>query len=473
MSYPNDPNQPNSGQPANQQYSGPGGVGRVNYAPQNQFGEGGNFGAPKPWWQKISRRGWIIGGAAVGVTAIGACTTGLVLLVRNSDKDIDDDSLALQKKHGWNIGSETRQLPTTNQQTMDSLKTENWKKYLDQNTMLAAFQPKSSAWMPYFVPTLIQSLQYDTLRTQLKPIFSADMDEAYLRGQAIARDLLSNAENPSETAIVVDLAGRDSVAFGAGLSEQCRLVTTFDNYPHPLGVTPSHEALEAMLYYAGEIEANQAKLPDKAPAVFLLDSARLNEYKDADNQFDNRYLAKIPPAQKFVEAGVKNVIYVIPDRTRKEELDDINEDFVEYKKKGLNVAMLPAADFQPDNTQTATTGTTTTTTRHYYYGGSPFGHVWFFYHYPYYRPTPVFISRTPAYRSYNPSTSTFRPPSYTPASRPTMFAGTRTGGASGVGRSRPSGFGRSTVRMNSSGRVTGTRAGRSGSFGRSSGFFGG
>lgn len=471
MSYPNDPNQPPQGPPNNQQFSGPGGVGRVNYAPsENQYGQGGNFGAPKPWWQKISRRGWIIGGAAVGLGTIGACTTGLVLLMR--DKEIDDDSLVLQKKHGWNIGAETKLLPTTNQQTMDSLKTENWKKYLDQNAMLTAFQPKSSAWMPFFVPTLIQSLQYDTLRNQLKPIFSADMEEAYLRGQAVARDLLSNAENPSETSLVVDLAGRNSIAFGAGLSEQCRLVTTFDNYPHPLGVTPSHETLAAMLYYASEIEANQAKLPEKAPAAFLLDSARLNEYKDADNQFDNRYLVKIPPVQKFKEAGVKNVIYVIPDRTRKDELDDINEDFVDYKKQGLNVAMLPASDFQPAPAQPGTTPGTTTT-RHYYYGGSPFGSVWFFYSYPFYRPSPGFVTRTPYYRSYSPSTATVRPPSYTPVSRPTMFAGSRTGGASGVGRSRPSGFGRSTVRMNSSGRVTGTRAGRSGSFGRSGGFFGG
>ncbi|MEJ7615892.1 MAG: hypothetical protein WKF30_02700 [Pyrinomonadaceae bacterium] len=144
--------------------------------------------------------------------------------------------------------------------------------------------------------------------------------------------------------MIADLPGRASVAFGAGLAEAGHLVTTFDNFPHPLGVTPSHETLAAMLYYAGEVEAKQQNLPAQAPAVFLLDSQRLAPYKDADAQFDNRYAAKIPSAQKLQELGIKSVVYVTPDRTRAEELDDLNDDFVEYKNSGINVAMLPLAD---------------------------------------------------------------------------------------------------------------------------------
>jgi hypothetical protein len=50
--------------------------------------------------------------------------------------------------------------------------------------------------------------------------------------------------------------------------------------------------------------------------------------------------------------------------------------------------------------------------------------------------------------------------------RPTAFSGYRMGAMrGGVGRARPSGFGRTSVRM-SGGRVTGVRAGGSGSFGR-------
>ncbi|MBO0861503.1 MAG: hypothetical protein J2P21_24040, partial [Chloracidobacterium sp.] len=63
---------------------------------------------------------------------------------------------------------------------------------------------------------------------------------------------------------------------------------------------------------------------------------------------------------------------------------------------------------------------------------------------------------------------------YRPESRPTIFSSSRIGGASGIGKTRPSGFGRTSVRMSSDGHVTGARPGRSGSYGRSGGgWFGG
>lgn len=452
---------------ASEQFAGPGGVGRINYAPPaydpNPYATpaGAYVSGAKPWWQKVSRRGWIIGGAAAGAVAVGGVAALVALF---DEKEIDTDSLELQKKSGWNIGSENRPLTFGAPQTrIDSRNGDAWKQYLDPTAMLRAFEPRGQ-WQPYFVPTLIQALQAESLRSQLTPIFSPDMDASYGRGQALAEDILANAVNPQETAIFVDLIGRDSIAYGAGLASHCRLVTTFDNYPHPLGVVPSHETLAAMLYYADEIAGKQAALPENAPPVFLLDAYRLNEYKDADNQFDNRYLAKVPPADKLRAAGVKNIIYVTPDASRKEEMDDLNEDFVAYKDAGIQVAILPASEFVPAPNQTTAGGRP-----RYYYGGHPLGGVWFFYAYPYYVPSPVYVSRTPYYREVTPATNPMagRVPRYTPAPRPTMFSSSRVGGGvRGVGRSKPSGFGRSTVRVGSGGRITGTRAGRSGSFGR-------
>jgi hypothetical protein len=423
-------------------------------------------GEPKPWW-KTSRRKFIVGSAL----AAGAVLTGGVwLATRDDTMDVDKDSLDLQRAQGWNIGSEEKSLSFPGAQTLDSNKSDAWRKYLDQSAMLTAFQPRSQAWMPFFVPTLIQSLQFESLRKQLSPIFLPDMQESYGRGQTIGKDFLANAENPGETAIIVDLPGRDAVALGAGLADAAHLILTFDNFPHPLGVTPSHETLAAMLYYAGEIEAKQRAVPTAVSPVFLLDSKRLEPYREADTQFDNRYLAKIPSAQKFQEMGVKSVIYVTPDRTRTEEMDDLNEDFVDYKEKGLNVAMLPLSDLvavDENVTRAAADGSTQTVSeRRYYYGGSPAYHPFFFYSYPFYRPYPAYASRYPGIAggrtpSISPPVS---PPRYVPAARPTMFSGTRIGGrnAAGVGRSKPSGFGRTTVRMSPSGSIVGTRAGRSG-----------
>ncbi|HWS99192.1 MAG TPA: hypothetical protein VN256_02895 [Pyrinomonadaceae bacterium] len=438
-------------------------------------------GGPQPWW-KMSRRTFNITAVAATVGVIGGAAW---LLNRDDTSEIDGDSLELQRTHGWDIGSEDKRLTFAGAQGADSQQGAAWRRYLNQSEMLNAFQPKSQKWLPYFVPTLIQALQFESLRNQLTPVFSPEMQEAYGRGQAIAKDFLKNAENPSETAIIVDVPGRQSVALGAGLSEDAHLVTTFDNFPHPLGVTPSHETLAAMLYYAGEIESKQANVPQDAPPVFLLDSRRLENYTDADTQFDNRYLAKIPSAEKLKELGVNSVLYVTPDRTRQQELDDLNEDFVEYQNQGLNVAMLPLSDLtgvdewaegkRPDGT------TGQVRERHYYYGGGPAFHPFFFYSYPFYRPTGTFVSRYPQYGSvaggrapagFAPPVT---PPRYIPATRPTMFAGTRVGAGArgGVGRSKPSGFGRTTVRMASGGAIVGTRAGRSGYYSpRRSGSFG-
>jgi hypothetical protein len=442
----------------------------------------------QPWW-KMSRRTFIVGSVVTAsAVVVGG---GLWLANRDDTSEVDGDSLELQRAHGWNVGSEDKRLVLAGAQTKDSRQSEAWKKYLGQSEMLNAFQPKSQKWMPYFVPTLIQSLQFETLRGQLTPIFTPDMQEAYGRGQTIAKDFLANAENVAETAVIVDLPGRDSIALGAGLAEAGHLVTTFDNFPHPLGVTPSHETLAAMLYYVGEIEAKQTAAKADAPPVFLLDQKRLENYTSADTQFDNRYLAKLPSAQKLQELGIKSVLYITPDRTSQQEMDDLNEDFVEYKDKGISVAMLPLSDLtgvdewvegkQPDGS------TQSVKERHYYYGGGPGLHPLFFYSYPFYRPSPVYVSRYPEYGRYAAGRASairppISPPRYIPAARPTMFAGTRIGTSSrgGVGRSKPSGFGRSTVRVAPGGRVVGTRAGRSGyyspgrsgSFGRGGGYSG-
>lgn len=436
-------------------------------------------GEPKSWWT-TSRRTFLIGGAAAaGVALVGG---GTWLATRDDTIDADKDSLELQQSAGWNVGSEEKSLALPNAASLDSQQSDHWKNYLDPSAMLSAYQPKSGTWMPFFVPTLIQSLQSESLRAQLTPIFTPDMAEAYGRAQTIAKDLLANAENAGEVAVIADLPGRASVAFGAGLAEAGHLVTTFDNFPHPLGVTPSHETLAAMLYYAAEVEAKQQNLPAQAPAVFLLDSQRLAPYKDADAQFDNRYVAKIPSAQKLQELGVKSIVYVTPDRTRTEELDDLNDDFVEYKNSGINVAMLPLADLTPVDARAGGGGGSFDDNgsgqRQYYYGGSPMGHMWLFYAYPFFRPYPSYVGRYPGYAAYRGGTAVappVSPPRFAPAPRPTMFSGTRIGrpGVAGVGRSKPSGFGRATVRVSSSGGVVGTRAGRSGYYSPSrSGSFG-
>ncbi len=428
------------------------------------------------WFTKhISRRS--VGKKLAWGAALAMAGVTVYKFAGDNDSEVSADSLDLQKREGWNVGSTDKSLSFDGVSLTDS-RGKLWSG-ADPNYLISVYQPRDPQWQPFFVPTLIQSLSQQSLRGQMKPVFSPQMRETYERAEAL-RDLISQAPNPNQTLIISDLPGPQSIAFGAAMAGVAQLVPVFDNWPHPLGVVRSHETLGAMAYYASEVDEKRSKLKENAPAVLLLDSNRLAPYVDQDNQFDNRYLAKLPPADQLKQRGVQRVIYLVKDDSQKEELDDINEDLVEWQKQGINVRMLRLSEFKPvdEPAQATVAGTSTTTvTRHYYYGGQPWASWWFYNHYGYGYPRDVIIYREG--RSYSiprPTTGqTYNPPTYRPTSRPTIFSSTRVGGgATGVGRTRPTGFGRTSVRMSSDGRITGTRSGRSGSYGRSGGgWFGG
>jgi len=442
-------------------------------------------GQVAPWFKEdISRRraSARIGKGLAISSALAMAGVSIYKVASSDDDEITLDSLELQKQQGWNVGSTEKYLvfPAGSVKQLDSLNQTDWSKYLEPSRLIAAVKPSSTQWQPFFVATLIQGLAQNSLRTQLLPISTTAMSEAYNRAQGLG-ELISQSQNASETLLIADLPGPESVAVGAGLADKFTVIPAFDNWPHPLGIVHSHETLGALVGYASEIEEKKKKLSEKSPAIILLDNTRLAPYVDADSQFDNRYLAKVPPASELKQRGIKNVIYVVPTDAQKEELDDLNDEFVDWQKNGIEVKMLGLNEFKESNETVATnspTGTPVTTTeRHYYYGGSPMMHWWFYSNY-FYHPYPTVIvtrggrgvplSRPPANVPPPRSATT----SYRPVSRPTIFSASRVGGVYGVGRTRPSGFGRSSVRM-SSGRVTGTRAGRSGSWGRSRGWFSG
>jgi len=425
--------------------------------------------------QHLSRRSF---GKGLAWTAALTAAGLTVYQIADDDNEVSMESLDLQRKSGWNVGSSNKPLTFEGSVSTDS-QNKTWSAY-DPNYLISIYQPRSSAWQPFFVPTLIQSLSQSSLSAQMRPVRTPQMLDTYARGQGL-RELLSQAQNPGQTLILSELPGAQSVALAASLADTVEPVPLFDNWPHPLGVVKSHETLGALAYYANEIAEKKSKLKEGAPAMLLLDSNRLASYQDEDTQFDNRFLAKLPPADQLKQRGIQNVMYVVKDPSQRTELDDINEDMVEWQKQGINVQMLRLSDFQPYDEEVEKTNTDGTTTRvverHHYYGGSPLSHWWFYSHY-YYRPYPtasvyrgggyVPIPRTPTAPSFNP-------PAYRPVTRPTVFSAARVGGTSGtgVGKTRPSGFGRTSVRM-SGGQVTGVRSGRSGSYGRGfGGFFGG
>lgn len=390
----------------------------------------------------------------------------------DDDKEIDYDSLELQKKQGWDIGANKRTLTYLAGLTTVDSRGRSWGAF-DPNYLISIYQPRDAQWQPFFVPTLLQSLSQPTLNGQVRQISTPGMQAAHERGEAL-RNLLSQTWNARSTLIIADLPGPDAVALGASMADTVHLVPDFDNWPHPLGVVRSHETLGAMVYYANEIEEKKSGLTSESPVMIMLDSTRLTPYTNQDSQFDNRYLARLPSSEQLRERGIEQVIYLVRDQFQTRELDDINDDLVAWQKNGVEVRMLRLSDFKPVEPEKDGGTTASTGRRSYYYGGSPATTWLFFRHYSYRSPQSLTVGGRSYPRTISPPPASIPAPNYRPVTRPTIFTASRIGSSSGVGKIRPSGFGRTSVRVSNDGRITGTRSGRSGSYGRSGrGWFGG
>lgn len=411
------------------------------------------------WWERsLSRRdAHKLGLGVAALAALAGCS---------SDEVKELDALEAQKKGGWDVGDTNQQLVITGATTQDSKgSADGWRRYLEPAKMLEAIRPKNETYAAWQMPTLFQALEQKTLAAQMRPMTVAETQDVYGRARALG-SLVTSVEDPKETLVIVDVPGPFATAAAAGLSPFAEPVFYMDNWPHPKGAVPAELNLANALYYAQELEENKQKRDAaKAPAALILDAYRLTDNVNPDVHFDNRYFVSPPSADDLKKAGVKRVVYV-PLRETSNESDDLNEAMVEYEAAGLAITQVPLTSFERDPNATVAEGDPT---GGYYYGGSQHHHTYFYTHYPMFIWFPM-----PGY-GWSRATSApprVRAPSYKPRARPTMFSSRTTGGGRGVGRTKPTGFGRVSTRMDSSGRILGTRSGSVGRY-RSSGSFGG
>ena len=447
------------------------------------------------WWESsLSRREAgkriaVLGAGAaflstVGVT-LGGCGDDTNEVDLADAADNAKEAIEVQRASGWNVGADTKSLKFRGASATDSKESlDGWKKYNDPKALRTAWSPVDGDKEKFVSAELVNSLDQPTLKTAIQPVSTPTMDEAYSRGLGM-KALLENNEEPEKTAVFVDLPGPEAIAYAASLADYANVVLTLDNWPHPNGVVPSHETLGAMLYYADEVAEKKTAVKEDAPTVFVMDSNRLVEYKDRADVFDNRYMVTTPTADNLKADGIETVIYATPDDSRKNELDDLNDDFVAYREKEVEVTMMPLTDFKPASAELiAEHGEVNenNNARHrtYYYGGHPY-FLPFFYSFYY----PMGMGRR--YNTAGMRTPRgIGKPTYTPTKRPTRFSSATTGGRSGVGKQKASGFGRVSTRTvngrtsytssSSNASRSSTRSssrssssGRSGSFGRSGG----
>ena len=442
--------------------------------------------ANESWWDRsLSRREANKRLAVIGAGAAFLATAGIAVGCGGEEEydeaEVDEnakEAIEVQKADGWNVGAETAALSFTNASATDSRNSmDGWKTYTTPDALRAAWEPTVAANQKLSSPELINALSQPSLKASIQPVHSPTMDEAYARGLGMAA-LLAETKEPQSTAIVVDLPGPEAVAYAAALADVADVVLTFDNWPHPNAVVPSHETLGALVYYADEVKEKKAKRKGDGPTLFVMDSNRLADYSDASDRFDNRYAVILPEPTVIKANGIKTVIYATPDAQRTAELDDLNETFVLYRENDVAVTMMPLSDFRPATAaEIAELGEIKKDSikgsgnHHsaYYYGGHPHYSPFFFSYFP--MMIPMAMYNTGGMRA--PANIRGRS-NYTPSRRPTMFSSATRGGRAGVGRQNVSGFGRVSTRT-VNGRTTvgsatrGGTSGRSGSFGRSGG----
>jgi len=435
------------------------------------------------WWNQamqvnaaaISRRRAIalqlgLGGGVLAIAVVG----GVIASKNDDDVESKMDALELQRRTTWNVGDVDRRLTLAYGRSNDADDSEIWRTALLNQRLADVLAPGEARLQPYYAPTLFQAPdQSADLRMDLTPMLRASMEDVYDRGRALG-EAFAAAGHPRDTALVIDMKGPEAVAAATAVANDFAPVFTFDNWPHPRGVVPSHETLAAALYYLPWLQRAAASRTTPAPPAFVLDANRLASYTDEVAHFDNRYTVSLPSAASLQALGVSRLLYV-RDGSGTLESDDLNADLTELERAGIEVRQASLADFERDPVAPAagdagapaTASHMSSTRSHYHYGGGgSWGYVYFWSQYGWYRPAPPRGPRPPP-----------PPPShvasYRPVARPTLFSTRAVGGIAGVGKQKPSGFGRVSIRTARSGGAISVSKGRSGSFGRGSSSSGG
>lgn len=141
----------------------------------------------------------------------------------------------------------------------------------------------------------------------------------------------------TDTAIIVDIPGNDSIKEGIALAkmgyrpipiyngtdQQKGAIATVDNYSIKVGLIKGAKELEKI------------KIDENAPPAFLLDTNRMNRFKMNISIFDNSwdiYSQDLPTAEYFFNNGIKNII--ISSRIIQKDLSKI---LYKFQNKGINI----------------------------------------------------------------------------------------------------------------------------------------
>ena len=140
-----------------------------------------------------------------------------------------------------------------------------------------------------------------------------------------------------DTAIFIDLPGKESIELGIGLAHMgYRPIPVFNGTDEQQGsqATTNTYLIESCLIN-GSQKLKNIKLKNDANPVFLLDSHRTNRYRAKESIFDNSwdlYKQDIPSAEYFKQNGITKIIVVGNTIQR-----DLKKIFLKFQEKGIDI----------------------------------------------------------------------------------------------------------------------------------------
>ena len=140
-----------------------------------------------------------------------------------------------------------------------------------------------------------------------------------------------------DTAIFIDLPGKESIELGIGLAHMgYRPIPVFNGTDEQQGsqATTNTYLIESYLIN-GSQKLKNIELKNDANPVFLLDSYRTNRYRAKESIFDNSwdlYKQDIPSAEYFKQNGINKII-VVGEVIQ----PDLKKIFLKFQEKGIEI----------------------------------------------------------------------------------------------------------------------------------------
>ena len=156
-------------------------------------------------------------------------------------------------------------------------------------------------------------------------------------GDWLDRKAMFLKQYQQDTAIFIDLPGKESIELGIGLAHiGYRPIPIFNGTDEQQG---SQATINTCLVECGLINGSQKlkniHLKNDANPSFLLDSYRTNRYRAKESIFDNSwdlYKQDIPSSEYFKENGITKIIVVGETIQR-----DLKKILLEFQKNGIEI----------------------------------------------------------------------------------------------------------------------------------------